>query len=173
MLNKKIFIKYIELFLFSQFIVLPMGQLTKLWTNTIHKFVQNSQKTLNGPYIVYSPFNTPAAAEDASDMYFAVTGISYKAPSALFYWTSYVPSPWRLTSLCLWFGGVVAYQSWSIPFYQFQIPFQFLFINSWVNSNSFGFEKSQFQFLEKSIPYQFHPRMRLLIHIEQLYNNLI
>ena len=36
----------------------------------------------------------------------------------------------------------------SIHFYQFQIPFQFLFINSWVNSNSFGVKKSQFQFLK-------------------------
>ena len=43
-------------------------------------------------------------------------------------------------------GNITLAELGSIPFYQFQIPFQFLFINSWVNSNSFGFKKSQFQF---------------------------
>ena len=60
---------------------------------------------------------------------------------------------------------------------------QFLFINSKFHSNSFLsipesipiplVLKKTIQIPKKSIPYQFHPRMRLLIHIEQLYNNLI
>ena len=64
---------------------------------------------------------------------------------------------------------------------------QFLFINSKFHSNSFlsipesipiplvlgKVNSNSIPIPKKSIPYQFHPRMRLFIHIEQLHNNLI
>ena len=64
---------------------------------------------------------------------------------------------------------------------------QFLFINAKFHSNSFlsipeslpiplvlrKVNSNSIPIPKKSIPYQFHTRMRLLIHIEQLYNNLI
>ena len=63
---------------------------------------------------------------------------------------------------------------------------QFLFINSKFHSNSFlsilesipiplvlrKVNSNSIPIPKKSIPYQFHPKMRLLIQIEQLYNNL-
>ena len=64
---------------------------------------------------------------------------------------------------------------------------QFLFINSKFHSNSFSsipesipiplvsrkVTSNLIPIPKKSIPYQFHPRMKVVILIEHLYNNLI
>ena len=49
MLNKKIFVRDIELFFFSVYRIAHRTILKKIRTHTMHKIAQNSQKTLNDP----------------------------------------------------------------------------------------------------------------------------
>ena len=54
-LNKKIFVRDIVLIFFLSLSYCPYDNIKKIGTHTMHKFAQNSQKTLNDPQIVYSP----------------------------------------------------------------------------------------------------------------------
>ena len=49
MLNKKIFVRDIELFMFLSLSYCPYDNIKKIRTHTIHKFDQNSRKTPNDP----------------------------------------------------------------------------------------------------------------------------
>ena len=113
-----------------------------------------------------------SAAIVTAEIFQSVRALSMRLSDYIF--NDFVPTRFKVLYLHIW---SCHYQSWG----------QFLFINSKFHSNSFlsipesipirlvlrKVNSNSIPIPKKSIPYQFHLGMRLLIHMEQLYNNLI